>query len=253
MLTLQGLTLKVGTQTIVEIEELNIKPHETTAVIGRNGAGKSSLLRAIGLLMPANFKHYSLAGENLQNNKQTLEFRRQMAHVFQTPKLLSGSVLYNVALPLRLRGEKEEFAERQALRWLDVVQAGHLAHRNPRTLSGGETARVGLARAFVVRPKLLLMDEPFSALDVESKIHVLRNMREWLCLAQTTAILVSHDYAEVSYLADRLIVMNEGRIVADGKPGDILDRGDIAFVRDFAALGGREPGGNVGNGTTDFR
>ncbi|MBS3949937.1 MAG: ATP-binding cassette domain-containing protein, partial [Peptococcaceae bacterium] len=123
-----------------------------------------------------------------------------------------------------------------------VVQASNLAHRNPRTLSGGETARVGLARAFVVRPKLLLMDEPFSALDVESKMHVLRNMREWLHLAQTTAILVSHDYAEVSYLADRLIVMSEGKIVADGKPGEVLDRVDIAFVRDFAALGGGKRG-----------
>lgn len=241
MLVINGLALKVGTQTIVDIEELIINPYETTAVIGRNGAGKSSLLRAIGLLIPAEFKHYSLAGEDLQAGKQTLELRRQMAHVFQTPKLLSGSVLYNVALPLRLRGEKRQTAEEEALRWLDVVQASHLAHRNPRTLSGGETARVGLARAFVVRPKLLLMDEPFSALDVESKMHVLRNMREWLRLAETTAVIVSHDYAEVSYLADRLVVMNEGKIVADGTPEDVLDRGDIAFVRDFAALGGREP------------
>lgn len=245
MLTIMGLTLKASAQTIVEIEELVIRPHETTAIIGRNGAGKTSLLRAIGLLIPAEFKHYSLEGESLQGGKQTLELRRQMAHVFQTPKLLSGSVLYNVALPLRLRGEKKETAEKEALRWLDVVQASHLANRNPRTLSGGETARVGLARAFVVRPKLLLMDEPFSALDVESKMHVLRNMREWLHIAQTTAILVSHDYAEVSYLADRLIVMSEGEIVADGKPGDVLDRGDIAFVRDFAALGGRETGTTV--------
>lgn len=253
MLALSGLTVRMGKQTIVKIDELIIKAHDTTAVIGRNGAGKTSLLRAIGLLVPAEFLHYSLAGENMQYGKQTLELRRQIAHVFQTPKLLSGSVLYNVALPLRLRGEKRETAEKEALRWLDVVQAGHLADRNPHTLSGGETARVGLARAFVVRPKLILMDEPFSALDVESKMHVLRNMREWLRLAQTTAILVSHDYAEVSYLADRLIVMDKGKIVADGKPGDVLDRGDITFVRDFAALGGRELGGHGKNCTTDRR
>lgn len=238
MLDIQGLTMRIGSRQILSIESLHLKKGETTAVIGRNGAGKSSLLRAIGLLIPASFGRYALDERELTSGEQ-LELRREIAHVFQTTRLLAGTVLYNVALPLCLRGMPRSKAEQEALQWLDIVQASHLAERRPYGLSGGEAARVGIARALIVKPKLLLLDEPFSALDVESKMHVFRNMPKWLNLAGSTAMIVSHDYAEVGYLAERLLVMDEGRIVADGKPGEVLRESELPFVRDFAALGSK--------------
>jgi len=238
MLEITGLTLMAGSRTLLNIDSLLVANNEFTAIIGRNGAGKSSLLRSMGLLAPAEFLHYSLDGHKLTPSSK-LRLSRQIAHVFQTTRLLSGSVLYNVALPLQLRGISKTEAEAQAKHWLNIVQAGHLARQNQHTLSGGEAARVGLARALIVRPKLLLLDEPFSALDVESKAYVLSNLRDWLKLSGSTAVMVTHDFAEVSFLADRLVVMNEGAIALDGPPAQVLAHKSNSFVRDFASLGAK--------------
>lgn len=237
MLEVRGITLEASGRRIIDIPHISLREGEFVSIIGRNGAGKSSLLKALGLPGEIKYGSYVLEGKARQFPEDRLSVIRMYSHVFQSPLLLSGSVLYNVSLPLRLRGVDRANAEKNALKWLQVVQAEAFIGRNPRTLSGGEAARVSLARALVIEPKIMFLDEPFSALDVESRAYVLRNLRGWLDLSGTTGVMVTHTYAEVAMLADRVVVMDKGQIVADGRPEEVLANPEMPFLQDFVGLG----------------
>ncbi len=237
MLTVKELRLTINKRTILAIPEFTVQRGEFTAIIGPNGAGKSSLLRALGGLNEARFQSYILEGSVRRLPKDRLALARMYSHVFQAPLLLSGTVLENVCLPLFLRGISRKQAKENALHWLTITQAEPLAARSAKTLSGGETARVILARALVTKPRIVFLDEPFTYLDVEARAYLLRHLREWLALTGTTGIMVSHDYSEVALLADRLVVMDKGAIVEDGEPAAILAAPTRPFLCDFVSLG----------------
>ncbi|MBS4053664.1 MAG: energy-coupling factor ABC transporter ATP-binding protein [Thermaerobacter sp.] len=239
MLEVRDINMVRHERKILGIERICLSEGPFVAIIGRNGAGKSSLVKALGLLAAFSCSAYVLHGQvkNLQHER--LAIMRQYAHGFQSPAFLRGDVLYNVALPLLLRGMGRGEAEIAARKWLSLVQAENLAARLPQTLSGGEGARVSLARALVTSPQILFLDEPFSGLDVESQAYILRHLRGWLTESRTTGVLVTHSYSEVAHLADRLLVMNDGRIIADGPPSVVLANPRPGFLRDFVSVGSR--------------
>lgn len=236
MLTVTGIDLKAGSKQILSVSKFELGDKRITAVIGRNGSGKTSLLKSLALLNTAGFTSYELLGVRVNTAATRLAARQQMSLVFQTPRLLDGSALYNVALPLLLRGLSQQQAHFRALAWLDNLQARHLAQQHVDTLSGGEAARVSMARALVSTPRILFLDEPFSSLDVESRAYMVRNLSGWLGALNAQAILITHDYVEVIKLAGRLIVMDNGGFVSDGSPQQILSTPTSSYLRDFTEL-----------------
>lgn len=239
MLEVRDINMVRHERKILSVQSVSIGAGPFVAIIGRNGAGKSSLIKALGLLTTFSCSAYILHGQVKDIPSERLAIVRQYAHGFQSPAFLRGDVLYNVALPLLLRGMARGAAESAAHRWLALVQADRLAARHPHTLSGGEGARVSLARALVTSPQILFLDEPFSGLDVESQAYILRHLRGWLAESKTTGVLVTHSYSEVAHLADRLVVMDEGRIAADGPPSAVLANPKAGFLRDFVSVGAR--------------
>jgi len=241
MLETRGLNLMIGKKNILTIPQFAVRRGEFTMVVGPNGAGKSSLLRALGGLNEACFTSYVVDGHARRLPADRLHLTRMYSHVFQSPLLLTGSVLENVSLPLRLRGINRARAAEIAMHWLSTTQAGALAQRDAKTLSGGETARVILARALTTEPTIVFLDEPFTFLDVEARAYMLRHIRTWLAESGTTGVMVSHDYNEVALLADRLVVMDRGMIALDGEPSVILSAPTLPFLRDFVSLGRATP------------
>ncbi|MBT9157299.1 MAG: Glutamine transport ATP-binding protein GlnQ [Firmicutes bacterium] len=242
MLSVHDLVMERNGRTILNIKHVELHEGQFVAIIGRNGAGKTSLIKALGLLSDFKCSAYTLCGIRSNVHGERLAIMRQFAHVFQRPAFLRGDAVYNVALPLLLRGVSRSRAEQVALKWLTLVQAEHLAKRAPHTLSGGEGARLSLARALVTEPKILFFDEPFSGLDVESLAYILRHLKSWLAESNTTGVLVTHSYNEVAHLAERLVVMGEGTISADGTPRQVLTNPTTSFLRDFVSIGAHCPG-----------
>jgi tungstate transport system ATP-binding protein len=145
-----------------------------------------------------------------------------MSVVFQAALLFDVPVIENVAAGLRFRGVPRREAERQALDWLTRFGVVHLAGRSGRALSGGEAQRVSLARAFAVEPKILLLDEPFAALDAPTRVALIPDLARELERARIASVIATHDRAEAFALADRVAVLIDGRIAQIGLPGALV-------------------------------
>jgi len=198
-------------RVVVDVGTLSVAQGEVLAIIGPNGAGKSSLLRIIGALeAPAagtvRFQGLPVVAES------GLLVRRRMASVFQDPLLADATVFDNVAMGLRFRGVAREAIAPRVARWLGRFAIAALASRRARTLSGGEAQRAALARALVVEPELLLLDEPFSALDQPTRESLIGDLGRILREERITTILVTHDHEEAMVLADRVGVLIAGRL-----------------------------------------
>jgi tungstate transport system ATP-binding protein len=212
VVALHGIRVDRAGRTVLEIPELAVGPGQVLAVIGPNGAGKSTLLRVMGLLEPATAGHVRFQGERV-GPADGLAVRRRMASVFQEPLLADTTVQDNVALGLRFRGVDRERAAPRVAAWLTRLGIAHLASRQARTLSGGEAQRTALARALVLEPELLLLDEPFSALDQPTREALLDDFSRILRQEHVTTVLVTHDRAEAMALGDRVGVLMGGRLV----------------------------------------
>ena len=208
-----------GGRTILQVDHIQVMPGEVLAIVGPNGAGKSTLLSVLSLLeFPARGRVFYRGREVAR--KEALSVRRRMAVVFQEPLLLDGTALENVELGIKLRGKKAQ-ARETAVRWLDRFGVLRVQDQMAHSLSGGEAQRVSLARAFALEPEILFMDEPFSSVDVLSRQGVIDSFREARSSCGTTTVLVSHDFREVAELADRVIVLSEGKPKALGTPSEI--------------------------------
>ncbi|MDK1472220.1 ABC transporter ATP-binding protein, partial [Streptomyces sp. 549] len=198
---------------------LDAVPGTTLAVVGPNGAGKTTLLRALLGLTPrarADLRLGDLEAGALPPH------RRQVAWVPQDGALFPHlSALANTAYGLRARGVRRAEAVRSAQDWLDRLGVGHLARRRPAQLSGGQAQRVALARALAARPRLLLLDEPLAALDQTTRARVRHTLRTHLADFGGVCVLVTHDPVEAVSLADRVLVLEEGRLVQDAPPQDV--------------------------------
>jgi len=195
---------------ILRVPSLDVNEGEVLAVIGPNGAGKTTLLQVMALLdRPAKGEVF-YDGARVRGHE--LSIRRRMALMMQDPLLLRRSVAENVATGLRLRGVPRGETRERVERWLERFGVRHLIDRNARKLSGGEAHRVSLARAFALEPEVLLLDEPFSALDQPTRELLLDELAGALGETRLTTVFVTHDRSEALRLGDRVVVVVGGRI-----------------------------------------
>ena len=209
---LVGVRVARSGRTVLEVAALDVRQGEVLAVIGPNGAGKSTLLRVLGLLQAPTEGAVQFRGA-VATARDRLAVRRRMASVFQEPLLADQSVRANVALGLKFRGRDGPRASPHVESWMERFGIARLASRRARTLSGGEAQRVALARAMVVQPEVLLLDEPFSALDHPSREALIDDLGRILAEERTTTVLVTHDRAEAMVLGDRVGVLMHGRLL----------------------------------------
>jgi ABC-type sulfate/molybdate transport systems ATPase subunit len=224
LLTAEGVTVRRDKREVVHDVSLALRRGEVVALLGPNGAGKSTLLDALaGALEPVS---------------GTIERHGRVAVALQAPDLARRRVLTNVTLALAWwgvpKGQRAERA-RAALRALD---AERLADRNAWTLSGGERRRVHLARALAVAPDVLLLDEPFAGLDAGTRGALLADAVSALRSPERATLVVVHDRAEAWALADRLLVMIDGRVAASGPPRELLERPPTPEVARFLGYDG---------------
>ena len=218
--------------------DARLRPGLVTAVVGHNGAGKSTLAQVVAGALRLDSGSARI-GERVVDDAATFvpARRRGVAMVSQAPRIFTHmSVVANVAFPLRVRGVRRAQARAAALEQLRAVGIADLAYRRGSDLSGGQAARVALARALVFRPDVLILDEPTAALDVEATAQVSAVLRQRLTGAGITTLLVSHDIAEVLALASRMIVMGEGRVVEEGEPARVLASPTSVFAARLAGL-----------------
>src|SRR5918995_5359249 len=225
VLRLSGVTVCYGQRVVLELPELTVAPGEVLAIMGPNGAGKSTLLHVAALLRRPERGEVWITGERATRRSERA-LRRRTAMVLQEPLLFDVSVVANAASGLRFRGMRRCDAEHRARAWLERFGVGHLAARNARTLSGGEAQRVSLARAFAVEPDLLVLDEPFSALDAETRETIVPELAVQLRETRTAAVIVTHHATEAGALADRLLILVDGRIARCDRTDVVLAQGD---------------------------
>jgi molybdate transport system ATP-binding protein len=215
-------------------------PGEVLAVLGPNGAGKSTLLRALAGLAPLASGQIRLGDRVLDDTgtgRHTPAEQRGIGVVFQDYLLFPHlTALDNVAYGLRARGARRVAARRAALRWLHRVDLAEHAGKRPRQLSGGQAQRVALARALILEPRLLLLDEPLAALDAGTRLRLRTDLRRHLTSYGGPAIVVTHDAVEAMVLADRLVVLERGRIVQAGAPADVARHPRTDYVASLVGV-----------------
>ncbi|MEV5962833.1 ABC transporter ATP-binding protein [Kribbella sp. NPDC051952] len=219
--------------------ELVVEPGEVVALLGPNGAGKTTALRAIAGLLPLGGGRIALGAEVWDEPPRTFRTpdRRPIGVVFQDYLLFDHlSCLENVAFGLRARGVDKQTARAEALRWLETVGLSSYARTRPRSLSGGQAQRVALARALATEPELLLLDEPLAALDASTTLHVRAELGQHLGRFAGRTLLVTHDPLDAMVLADRLIIIEDGRIVQEGRPTEIARRPRTDYVAQLVGL-----------------
>lgn len=220
-----NITVLKDKREILRVEEIILHKGECLSVIGPNGAGKTTLLLTLAMLIPPDTGQISFMGEPA-TPRRTLAIRRRMAVVFQEPLLLNTSVFNNVAQGLRFRGVPKPDTAYRVEYWLERMGISHLAGRNARFLSGGEAQRVSLARALVLEPEVLFLDEPFTALDYSTRWELIEELSEIVRENGITTFFVTHDYSEIAFFAGKVVVLNGGRVVYRGNTGSLFN-GDL--------------------------
>jgi molybdate transport system ATP-binding protein len=219
---------------------LSVDRGRTVALLGPNGAGKSTLVAVLAGLLPPERGRVSLDGTVLDDAVDGVHVpphRRPIGVLFQDLRLLPHlSALENVAFPLRARGEARRAARASAGEWLERVGAGERAAARPTELSGGEAQRVALARALVAAPHLLLLDEPLSSVDAEARPELRSLLRDTLAGFSGVAVLVTHDPVEAMSLADRLVLMERGRVTQAGTPEEIQAAPRTSYAAELVGL-----------------
>jgi osmoprotectant transport system ATP-binding protein len=206
---------------------LDVKAGEFLAVVGPSGSGKTTLLRMINRLSVPDAGTLKIGGEDI-HALDPIALRRRIGYVFQGVGLFPHlTVAENIAITPRLLGWDTAKRTARALELLSLVQLPeNYATRFPHQLSGGERQRVGLARAIAAKPDIMLMDEPFSALDSLTRDALGQDCKRLHKELGLTSVLITHDMLEALLLADRIVVMREGKLVAGGTPADLMKHGD---------------------------
>jgi len=235
LLVIRDLLVRREEQTVLEIDQLSVQKGEVLAVIGPNGAGKSTLLLTLSrLIRPA--RGEITFGDQPLEAQNDLQYRRRIGLVLQEPLLLNTSVFENVAAGLRFRHLPKEEITRRVDAWLARLGISHLRGRPAAKLSGGEAQRVSLARAFAIAPSLLLLDEPFSALDSPTRYRLLEDLQSLLKETGQTTIFVTHDLDEALLLGDQVAVLLDGRLRQCGRPEQVFTEPTAADVAAFVGV-----------------
>jgi tungstate transport system ATP-binding protein len=227
LIEIRGLYKSFGKSEILTDINLNIEEGKILALIGPTGSGKTTLLRLIDTLDQPTRGSIFFHGVDIcrLSSRESLLARRRMAMVFQKPVMFNSSVYENVAYGLKVRGKGDsgDFV----LRALEEVGLLGYESRNAATLSGGEVQRIALARAMVIKPEVLLLDEPTANLDPENA-SAIDELIKRLANFGTTVIMASHNMPQCRRIADRVAVMFKGRIIRTGSSYDILDKPELS-------------------------
>jgi len=219
---------------------ITAEPDEMVAIVGPNGAGKTTLLRALAGLVPLRSGRIEIDGEVVADVEGRISLppeRRPVAFMFQDALLFPHmTARENVCFGLRARGVAKRRAMKQADEWLGQVGLIERASSRPWRLSGGEQQRVALARALITEPRLLLLDEPLAAVDVSARVDLRRVLRDQLSRYPGIRLLVTHDPLEAMALADRLVVLEQGRVAQVGTIADVTARPRSRWVATMLGL-----------------
>jgi tungstate transport system ATP-binding protein len=232
LLEIRDLLVRRDGRDVLEIDHLAVQPGEVLAAVGPNGAGKTTFFLAVALLLKPQSGKIEFGGQRVHGLPETA-YRRRMALVLQEPLLFDATVYQNATIGLKFRGLGAAEVKRRATHWLGRMGIAHLAGRSAHKLSGGEAQRVSLARAFVLEPELLLLDEPFSGLDNATRIRLLDDLRAVLAETGTTAIFITHDLREAARLATHVAVFLDGKMLQAGKAKDVFERPSTPQVAAF--------------------
>jgi len=236
LLQVRGLALHRGGVPVLDVPELDLRAGEVLALMGPNGAGKSSLMLSLAGLLEPTRGELSFKGAPLRSRADREAFRRRTTMVFQDPLLFDATVAQNIESGLKLRGLSPAERAPQVQEWAQRLGLGALLQRPAHQLSGGEAQRTALARAFVLRPELLFLDEPFSSLDSQTREELIEDLGRLLAETGTSAVLATHDQSKAARLAHRLAVLKEGRILQIGGLREVMNHPEDPFVATFVGM-----------------
>ena len=230
-LQLDGLAKSYGAARAVDGVTLDIAEGEMVVLLGPSGCGKTTILRMVAGFVPPTSGDIRLDGHSIA---RLPPYKRDLGLVFQSYALFPHmTVARNVAFGLEMRGTKGPSLDARVAEMLRLTRLDALAARLPRELSGGQQQRVALARALAIRPRLLLLDEPLSNLDAALRGDVGRDIRLLQRSSGLTTVMVTHDQDEAMAMADRLVVMRDGRVQQTGTQEDLYERPAAPFVASF--------------------
>ena len=234
------VSFTVGGRSILRGVSLRVEQGTTTALLGRSGSGKTTLLRTVNALVRPTGGHVLVSGRDV-SVEDVIPLRRGIGYVIQETGLFPHmTVERNIGMTLELAGRRREEIVKRATEMLHVVGLpDDAAQRYPWQLSGGQRQRVGVARALANEPKVLLMDEPFGALDPLTRAEMQTMLRELLRRTGVTTLIVTHDLDEALYLADRVVLLEDGAVVADLASAEVRESSNEA-MRAYVAATHRE-------------
>lgn len=241
ILEANNIVVERNHKEVLNLEHISIEEGELLAVIGPNGAGKSSLLMALSTLLSVSGGTILFRGKPIRRQDQ-LAYRRQISMVLQDALLLDTTVRENIGTGMRFRGRKESEIKKSVKYWSSQLKIEKLLKRKSRQLSGGEAQRVSLARALAADPKILFLDEPFSALDAPSRSRLISDFQNLQSENRVTTLLVTHDLDEALLLGDRVAVIIAGRVRQIGTPDVVFTQPADLEVAQFVGIDTIIPG-----------
>ncbi|WP_372378765.1 ABC transporter ATP-binding protein [Vibrio natriegens] len=229
--TAKNLTKRFGDNTVFEDIQFSIEQGEFITLLGPSGCGKSTLLRSLAGLNPVDGGTISVNGEDITHQ---VPQERGIGMVFQSYALFPNmTVEGNIAFGLKMKRLDADIIQREVAKVIELVDLKGKEKHYPHQLSGGQRQRVALARALVVKPRILLLDEPLSALDAKIRKHLRQQIRDIQKEMNLTTIFVTHDQEEAMIMSDRIFLMNKGEIVQAGTPEEIYTQPANEFVAGF--------------------
>jgi spermidine/putrescine transport system ATP-binding protein len=230
-IVVEGVVKRFGAATALDGVSLRVEPGTFVSLLGPSGCGKTTLLRIIGGFETADSGSVFIHGQRVDGLPPN---RRPVNTVFQRYALFPHkSVFENIAFPLAIRGVPAREQRERVRAMLDLVRLPGIEDRAPAQLSGGQAQRVSLARALIGQPQVLLLDEPLGALDLKLRKAMQLELRRIQEELGTSFLFVTHDQEEALTMSDRIVLMNDGRIVQEGSPAEIYDRPATVFASDF--------------------
>ena len=245
-LVVEDLHLAYGSNRILKGVSMTLQPGEVVALLGASGSGKTTLLRSVAGLEEPSQGRIAIGDTVLYDGARGMDLpveKRNLGLVFQSYALWPHRTVFeNVAYGLRLRGTEAGDLDRRVSDALSNLGLGALADRLPHQLSGGQQQRVAIARALVYNPPVVLMDEPLSNLDAKLREEARAWLRELIVRLNLSALVVTHDQTEAMAMADRILLLNSGRIEQQGTPEEMYNRPQTQFTAEFMGSNNHMPG-----------